>query len=257
MTRASSSCSPLRTSSPASVSAWRRTRRAAGAAPGAGVRSSAVAIRRPATRVWLRKTLSRVSPDPVSSATVPETATRPASRMNTSSARASASSMAWVVSTRVTPAVRSSRSRSQVARRACGSMPAVGSSRNTSSGRPTIAAARLTACCCPPDSRRYGVRIDVGQVQSLDQRRDVVRGGVEAGQVAQQLAGPDPGPGAGALRHQADPGGQPGGARPVGRGPRRRRGPAGPVRCSSAAGWSCPRRSGPGPRSAPRYGRAG
>ncbi|SKV96407.1 Protein of uncharacterised function (DUF1602) [Mycobacteroides abscessus subsp. abscessus] len=37
-------------------------------------------------------------------------------------------------------------------------MPAVGSSRKTSSGRPTSAHASARRCCCPPDSRRYGVR---------------------------------------------------------------------------------------------------
>ena len=37
-------------------------------------------------------------------------------------------------------------------------MPAVGSSTKMSSGLPMIAMAKLSLCCCPPDSRRYGVR---------------------------------------------------------------------------------------------------
>ena len=37
---------------------------------------------------------------------------------------------------------------------ACASIPAVGSSRNTSSGRPTKAQASASRCCRPPDSRR-------------------------------------------------------------------------------------------------------
>ena len=34
----------------------------------------------------------------------------------------------------------------------------MGSSRNTSSGRPTTAQASASRCCCPPDIRLYGVR---------------------------------------------------------------------------------------------------
>ena len=66
--------------------------------------------------------------------------------------------MKWVVKMMLTPAERSCPISSQVACLACGSMPAVGSSRNTSSGRPMTAAASDSRCCCPPDSRLYGVR---------------------------------------------------------------------------------------------------
>ena len=62
-----------------------------------------------------------------------------------------------MVSTTLTPSARSFRMSSQVARRACGSMPAVGSSRKTSSGRPTSASASDSRCCCPPDSRLTAV----------------------------------------------------------------------------------------------------
>ena len=41
---------------------------------------------------------------------------------------------------------------SQSWRRACGSRPVVGSSRNSSSGSPTSAQATARRCCCPPES---------------------------------------------------------------------------------------------------------
>ena len=62
------------------------------------------------------------------------------------------------MSTTLTPSARSRRISSQVARRPCGSMPAVGSSRNSSSGRPTSAIASDSRCCWPPDSRLTGMR---------------------------------------------------------------------------------------------------
>ena len=94
----------------------------------------------------------------VSSRTDPRAITVPPSTITTVSARSSASSMRWVVSTMLTPSDRSSRIRSHTAWRLCGSIPALGSSRNTSSGRPMIAAARASRWRCPPDRRRTVVR---------------------------------------------------------------------------------------------------
>ena len=61
-----------------------------------------------------------------------------------------------------------------------------------------------------PAVGRAGVRADA---QPGDHRGHVERMGVEGGEVAQQLAGPDARPGAGALRHQADRRGDLGGPR--------------------------------------------
>src|SRR4051812_17038147 len=77
----------------------------------------------------------------------------------TVSASCSASSRKCVVRTTVTPSERSSRMISQVPRLACGSIPEVGSSRKTSSGRPTRASASDRRCCCPPESRLTAVRL--------------------------------------------------------------------------------------------------
>ena len=70
----------------------------------------------------------------VSSAGEPSAASRPPVMIATRSQSVSASSIACVVSSTVTPRSRRSRTRSHVVARACGSMPAVGSSRNTTSG---------------------------------------------------------------------------------------------------------------------------
>ena len=86
----------------------------------------------------------------------------------------SASSMKCVVRITLTPSARSARIRSQVACLACGSMPAVGSSRKTSSGRPITAAASDSRCCCPPDSRLYGVRFGFAEADDVKEPRRVV-----------------------------------------------------------------------------------
>ena len=62
--------------------------------------------------------------------------------------------------------------RSQNRRRACGSNPVVGSSRNSSSGRPTMPTATSTRRRWPPDSRRSRVPALLGQADCLD---DLVR----------------------------------------------------------------------------------
>ena len=127
-----------------------------------------------------------------------------------------------MVSTVVTPSSLSSSSSSQVSRRACGSIPAVGSSTKSSSGRPTSAIARHSRCCCPPDSRRYGVRPQSSR-PSRSTSIGTGRGwACSAGDVAEHLLGPDAGPGAAGLQHHADPGQQGRGDRRPGRGPRTR-----------------------------------
>ncbi len=89
---------------------------------------------------------------------MPSATTLPRSMITIWSESFSASSMWWVVSTTETPLARRSRTSSQQACLACGSRPAVGSSRKTSSGRPMTAPASDTRCCWPPESLRYGVR---------------------------------------------------------------------------------------------------
>ncbi|CPU67806.1 Uncharacterised protein [Mycobacteroides abscessus] len=56
------------------------------------------------------------------------------------------------------PSSRSDRTSAQNARRAWGSNPVVGSSRNSSSGRPTIPSATSSRRRCPPESWRVRVR---------------------------------------------------------------------------------------------------
>ena len=65
----------------------------------------------------------------------------------------------------VPPASRNRSSTSHSWRRDCGSSPVVGSSRNSSSGRPASAHATDSRCFCPPDSfdtqaSRFGVELD-------------------------------------------------------------------------------------------------
>jgi hypothetical protein len=89
---------------------------------------------------------------------VPVATTRPRSTIATRSQSSSASSMKWVTSTTVAPSSLTRRTRSQVARRACGSSPVVSSSKNTTSGRLTRASAMNSRCCSPPDSLANGRR---------------------------------------------------------------------------------------------------
>ncbi len=58
----------------------------------------------------------------------------------------------WVVTTSVFPVAATSRNCFQILSRRIGSMPAVGSSRNTMSGSWTNAAARASRRCMPPDA---------------------------------------------------------------------------------------------------------
>ena len=76
----------------------------------------------------------------------------------------------------------------RTARRPSGSTPAVGSSRNTTSGRPTRASARDSRCCSPPDSRRHGVRATASQAYQVEQRLGVLGVVVVVGEEAQHAA---------------------------------------------------------------------
>ena len=116
-----------------------------------------------------------VAPRAVSAAGLPSATTRPWSTITTWSASASASSIRCVVSSTATPSRRSASTSSHTRRRPCGSSPAVGSSRNTSSGRPTIAQASASRCCWPPESRLYGVRAQPPQPEHVDQPGRVER----------------------------------------------------------------------------------
>ncbi len=82
---------------------------------------------------------------------------RPPCRIATRSARASTSARSWVVSRIVRPSPRSDPMSSRVSRRAAGSIPAVGSSRSSTSGSPTRASASERRCRSPPDRRRTRV----------------------------------------------------------------------------------------------------
>ena len=149
----------------------------------------------------------RLPPDPaaVSCSGLPCATTWPWSTTTTWSASRSASSMKCVVSTTVTPSCRRAATSSQVARRACGSRPAVGSSRNTSSGRPTTAIASESRCCWPPDSRRYAVRPADPSPRRSTRAADVERVRVQRGHVPQHLLGLDAGVDPALLEHHADP----------------------------------------------------
>jgi hypothetical protein len=78
-------------------------------------------------------------------------------------------------------------------------MPAVGSSRTATLGRPTSASARFRRCFCPPDRTRKRVVAD-----ALEERVGVERIGVEAGVEPEHLARRRGLVGAPLLEHDAD-----------------------------------------------------
>jgi hypothetical protein len=101
---------------------------------------------------------------------------------------ASASSMACVTSTTVTPLARSRRTSAQVSRRAAGSRPVLSSSSTTTSGRPSSASTMNSRCCCPPDrcrSRHPGCSV---RPHSLEQLIGVGSLPVAAGEDRDRLA---------------------------------------------------------------------
>ena len=136
------------------------------------------------------------------------------------SATRSTSPRSWLVSRTVTPSSRSRPRIARVAARPSTSMPAVGSSSATSSGRPTSASASPRRCRSPPDMRRYRVRAacpsSPTSVKQLVRRaRVAVERAVEPQHLARRHPRVDP---AAALEHQPDP-------RPVVPRGRRRIGP--------------------------------
>ena len=106
----------------------------------------------------------------------------------------------------VVPAAARSRISSQNSRRASGSKPVVGSSRKSSSGRPTMPSATSSRRFCPPE--RVCVRalaLSVSPTRPITAVR-VVRRRVERGEVVHHLAHGQLVELAGALQHDADPG---------------------------------------------------
>ena len=87
----------------------------------------------------------------LSSSAVPRATTRPVSRTMMLSARCSASSMYWVVSSTVVPSDTRSWMNCQRSLRVRGSSPVVGSSRNSTGGRPMRLAARSSRRLMPPE----------------------------------------------------------------------------------------------------------
>ena len=132
----------------------RRTPRVAAPAPRRRRGPSAPASAARSRPVGAENSVCSPAAPAMSSLGVPAATIRPWSMIATRSHSCSASSMAWVVSTTVTPSVRSSRTRRHVVARAWGSIPAVGSSRNTTAGRPTRQSASDRRWRCPPESRR-------------------------------------------------------------------------------------------------------
>ena len=123
---------------------------------------------RPEPRGELRRTSRRPRPAPRPG----RRSGRPAARRR----RGRGSSAGW---RRRRPAA--PRSSSRTTARASGSMPAVGSSRIRTSGRPTSASARPSRCRSPPDRRRNGVDATVRRPSSVQQLVRVARIGVEPG----------------------------------------------------------------------------
>ena len=211
-------------------------------------------------RAWSRAAGSGPRPRRRATRTEPCAMTRPWSTTTTWSARSSASSIRCVVSTTATPSSRSSRTRSQTACRVCGSMPALGSSRNTTSGRPTIAAASASRWRWPPESRRTVVPANDAEPEALGELAQVPRVGVHPGDVREHLVRLDARRQAAVLQHHAHARAQRRGPASTGSRPEhahacRRRAPAGPR--STRPSSSCRRRWARGPRSPGRGGRRG
>ena len=100
----------------------------------------------------------------------PSAMIRPPARIRIRSASFSASSRSCVVSRIVVSSKSASRcTRSWKSRRACGSKPTVGSSRKSSSGRPTMPIATSSRRRWPPESRLIRCVALLGQPDRLDQ----------------------------------------------------------------------------------------
>ncbi len=115
----------------------------------------------------------------------------PRDRITMRSAILSASASSCVVSTTQTPRSLSPATTARMATRPSGSTPAVGSSRNATSGRPISARARESRCCSPPERWRHGV---VATAAQADQVEQLVGGARDRGSTRQRGRGPDRGP---------------------------------------------------------------
>ena len=104
-----------------------------------------------------------------SSSGVPWATVRPWSSTTMSSARRSASSRYWVVSTRVVPLRTRSRSISHRSPRLRGSSPVVGSSRNSTSGSATRLARQVEPAAHAAAERLHQLVAGVGEVEPLEQ----------------------------------------------------------------------------------------
>ena len=179
---------------------------------------------------------SRTSRWPSSSASVPDAATRPRSRMTTRSQTRSTSPIRWEFNSTATPRDRSASTMSRTSTRPSGSSALVGSSRTTRSGPVTSATASPRRCCMPlekPPTRSpaRSARPDEGQALALlPLRARRSRTGGRGGSPPRRRSATA---GSGTARAGSRRGrGRPG-RRPVARGasPRRRR--AGPGRAAS------------------------
>src|SRR5690606_29619985 len=118
--------------------------------------ASGFSTRSAAGRVAAESTVSSMRSPPTmdfSSSAVPRAMTLPWSMTAMASASRSASSMYWVVSSRVVPPATSSSMTSHRSSRARGSSPVVGSSRNSTGGLATSAPARSSLRRMPPEKR--------------------------------------------------------------------------------------------------------
>ena len=106
---------------------------------------------------------------PSAASAVPSAITLPWSMTTMLSARRSASSRYCVVSSTVVPPLTSSSITPHSSLRPCGSSPVVGSSRNSTGGRCTSAAARSSRRRIPPEYVRDGPVGGVGEVELLEQ----------------------------------------------------------------------------------------
>ena len=126
----------------------------------------------------------RLSPATVSSATI-----RPPARTSTRSASFSASSRSCVVRRIVVPSASASRcTRSWNSLLACGSKPAVGSSRNSSSGRPDDPDGNIQPTPLSSRQRRDLPVRQFGEADRLEEQVDVVRTGAFGSGVRRKVA---------------------------------------------------------------------
>ena len=137
----------------------------------------------------------------MSSAGDPHATRRPWSTMPTRSHSCSASSIACVVSTTVTPRPRSSCTNDHVVARACGSMPAVGSSRNSNDGPSDQGQGQRESLLLPARHASHERLACVFQPDRVEQPLGIVGIGVVRREELQRLERADPGVQATLLEH--------------------------------------------------------